>query len=31
MFDLMVVAFEVGANRTLQDEKERLGSIAAIE
>jgi hypothetical protein len=31
MFELMVIAFEVAAKRSLQDEKERLGSIAVIE
>ncbi len=30
-FELMVIAFEVAAKRSLQDEKERLGSIAVIE
>ena len=31
LFELMLVAFEVAVKRSLQDENERLGSIAVIE
>jgi hypothetical protein len=31
LFDLMVIAFEVASKRSLQDDRERLGSIAVIE
>ena len=31
MFELMKIAFEVASQRGLQDERERLGSIQAVE